>query len=297
MKDNEVFELLRGTDPLKTGSPITPARGARALTLMENIMATGAESPPSERTPVDATSTTTTVLVPRSRRRWYSAAAAGAAAAAVAVAVVLPGAGSGTALAWTPTPRAATEADAEVARQTCAMPDWTGSGPSESGARGGGAAAPAVLGPLAALDLRGNGGLAVFVDDENVVMCMLAVVDGTPQYAGGISTARSAGTSDTLSVEGAMTTGVGTNRAVSMLAGQAGSAALVEIRVAELDTITATLVDGRFAAWWPEPELGSGTSLDTPITIVSYAADGSELANIVWTAARDTTDTTRSITP
>jgi len=166
-------------------------------------------------------------------------------------------------------PRAATEADADVARQTCAMPDWTASGPSESGARGGGAPTPEALGPLAALDLRGDGGLAVFVDDENMVMCMLAVVDGTPQYAGGISTARSAEASKVLTVEGAMTTGVDSNRAVSMLAGQAGPAALVEIRVAELRTITATLVDGRFAAWWPEPELGNGTSLDTPITIVS----------------------------
>lgn len=296
MNDNEMFELLRGTDPLNLSTPITPVRGARALALMEEVMATRPKSSPSDRTPVEATSTATTILAPRSRRRWYSTAAAGVAAAAVAVAVVTPGAGTGTALAWTPSPRIATDVDADVARQTCALPDWTGSGPSETGARGDVAPAPGVLGPLAALDLRGEGGLAVFVDDVNVVMCMLTVVDGTPQFAGGMSTARSAEASNTLTVEGAMTTGIDSNRAVSMLAGLAGPAALVEIRVAELRTITATLVDGRFAAWWPEPELGSGTSLDTPITIVSYAADGSEIANIVWTAARNTTDTSRSPT-
>lgn len=294
MNDNEMFELLRGTDPLKTGVPITPAHSTQALTLMESIMTAELKSPLSERTSGDPTSTATAVFAPHSRRRWYAAAAACAAAAAVAAAVVLPGAGSGMALAWTPMPRAATEADADVARQICAAPDWTGSRPSEVDARGEVAPAPVALGPLAALDLRGNGGLAVFVDDENVVMCMLTVVGDIPQYAGGISTARSAETSNTLTVDGGMTTGIDSDRAVSMLAGQAGPAALVEIRVAGLDPITATLVDGRFAAWWPEPTQGSGTSLDTPITIVSYAADGSELANIVWTVARHTTDTPRT---
>lgn len=294
MNDNEMFELLQRIDPLNRGIPITSARSTQALTLMESIMTAGPESSSSERAPGDVTSTATTVLVPRSRRRWYSTAAAVAATAAVAVAVFLPGAGSGVALAWTPSPRAATDADADMARQTCATPDWTGPGSSEADARGEVAPAPVALGPLAALDLRGNGGLAVFVDDENVVMCMLTVVDGIPQYAGGISTARSAETSDTLTVDGGMTTGIDSDRAVSMLAGQAGPAALVEIRVSDLDPITATLVDGRFAAWWPEPTSGSGTSLDTPITIVSYAADGSELANIVWTVSRHATDAPRS---
>lgn len=297
MNDNEILELMRGTDPLSTGMPITPSHGTRALTLMDSIMATGPENSSSERTSGDFTSTATTVLASRSRRRWYSTAAAGVAAAAVAVAVVLPGAGSGTALAWTPSPRAATDVDADVARQTCAVPDWTGAGASDSGARGDVAPAPVALGPLAALDLRGNGGLAVFADDENVVMCMLAVVDGTPQFAGGISTASSGEVSDTLTVEGGMTTGINSNTAVSMLSGQAGPAALVEIRVAGLDPITATLVDGRFAAWWPEPTSDSGTSLDTPITIVAFAADGSEIASIVWTVARQTSDTSRSTTP
>lgn len=297
MNDDEMLELFRGTDPLNTGTPISPASGTQALALMESIMAAGPESSSSEQSPGDFTSTATTILASRSRRRWYSAVAAGVAAAAVAVAVVIPGAGTGTALAWTPSPRIATDVDADVARQTCALPDRTGSGPSETGARGDVAPAPGVLGPLAALDLRGNGGLAVFIDDVNVVMCMLTVVDDTPQFAGGISTARSAEASNTLTVEGGMTTGIGSNTAVSMLSGLAGPAALVEIRVADLVPITATLMDGRFAAWWPEPTLGSGTSLESPITIVSYAADGSEIASIVWTAAQKTTDTPRSTTP
>lgn len=294
MNDNEMFEHLHGIDPLKTGIHITPAHSSQALTLMESIMTAELKSPHSEHTSGDSTSMTATVFAPRSRRRWYSAAAAGIAAAAVAVAIVFPGAESSTALAWTPMPRIATDVDADVARQTCAAPGWTGARSFEDDARGDVAPAPVALGPLAALDLRGNGGLAVFIDDVNVVMCMLTVVNGTPQYAGMISNSSSGEVSETLMVDGGMTTGINSNTAVSMLVGQAGPAALVEIRVAGLDAITATLVDGRFAAWWPEPTLGSGTSLDTPITIVSYAADGSELDNYVWTVDRHTKDSPRT---
>lgn len=293
MNDDEILERLRRIDPLDRGMPITPVNSAQALTLLETIIATEPPSRNSGRGSVGSTSAAPKVLTRPSRRRWYSTAAAGAAAAAVAVAVavVLPDADGGRALAWTSVPRVATDADADVARKTCSGLDWAGSGASEAGDRGDVAPAPFALGTLAALDLRGNGGLAVFVDDENVVMCMLAVVDGTPQYAGGMSTAVAAEKSGTLTVDGGMTTGIGSDTAVSMLAGQAGTAAFVEIKVDGLDPIAATLVDGRFAAWWPEPASGSGTSLDAPITIVSYAADGSQLTSVVWTVARQTTDT------
>ena len=303
MNDNELFELLKGMDPLDTDARLTPAHSAQALTLMEKIMTAEVESPLSEPTTSDTTSTAATVFATHSRRRWYSAAAIGAAAAAVAAAVVLPGVRGSTALAWTPVPRVATEADADVARQACVAPDGTEAATAESGSRGDDAGvdtitpAPEGLGSLTALDLRGNGGLAVFNRDEKIVMCMLRVVDGTPEYAGMISTDSSGEASDTLRVDGGMTTGIGSNTAVSMLTGYAGPAAVVEIRVDGLDPITATLVDGRFAAWWPEPSSGSGTSLDGPITIASFAADGTELADIIWTGARQATDTSRSTAP
>ena len=308
MNDNELFELLQGMDPLDTDARLTPAHNAQALSLMEKIMTAKVESPLSEHTTSDTTSTATTIFATPSRRRWYSAAAIGAAAAAVAAAavaaaVVLPGVGGSTALAWTPVPRAATEADADVARQACVVPDGTDAATTKSGSRGDDARvdtitpAPEGLGSLTALDLRGNGGLAVFNRDEKIVMCMLRVVDGTTEYAGMISIDSPGKASDTLRVDGGMTTGIGSNTAVSMLTGYAGPAAVVEIRVDGLDPITATLFDGRFAAWWPEPSSGSGTSLDGPITIVSLAADGTELADIIWTGARQATDTSRITAP
>jgi hypothetical protein len=129
---------------------------------------------------------------------------------------------------------------------------------------------------------------------------MLQIVDGTPEYAGLIATGVAAQSPGTLAVEGAMTTGVGTNTAVSMVTGQASAAAQIQLDVAGLEPITATLVDGRFAAWWPGRASSSGTSLDTAITIRSFTADGTEIAALDWSSVRnasDTADGSRSATP
>lgn len=306
MNDSDMFDRLQRIDPLREGVPIMPAHSAEALTLMESIMTTELKNPPSD-TATAANTAIDTTRVPRSSRlRWYATAGV-AAVVAVVAAVVLPGtSGSSAALAWTPTPRATTEADADAARQACVAPEYS-EPQSVDGASRSGTAAPAAttpepvaLGSLAALDVRGNGGLAVFTSDDGVVMCMLQIVDGTPEYAGMIATGVADQSPGTLAVEGGMTTGVGTNTAVTMLTGQAGSAAQIQIEVAGLEPITATLVGGRFAAWWPEEESSSGTSLEGSITIRSFAADGTEIEAIDWTGARDdvdTVDTSRDVTP
>ncbi|MFM2183177.1 MAG: hypothetical protein RJB61_1471 [Actinomycetota bacterium] len=305
MNDSEIFDRLQRIDPLLEGARITPAHSAQALTLMESIMTTELESTSRDRVTAGDTAPETTGVAQRSRRRWFAPAGIGAAVAAVAVAVVLPGIGaSSTALAWTPTPRVSTESDAASARQACVVPEGTESQPGDAGGRTGNAAtepavptpAPVELGPLAALDMRGNGGLAVFAGGEGIVMCMLRVVDGTAEYAGLVSTAVLPQSPGGLTVDGVMSTYVDTPTAVTMLTGTAGSAERVEIEVAGLDAITATLVDGRFAAWWPE-NTSSDSSLDEPITIRSFAADGTEVAEFVWTLDRDTTDAPRGATP
>ena len=306
MNDSEMFDRLQRIDPLHERVHITPAHSAQALTLMERIMTTELKDPMGDH----AVTTGPVLEEPRtsrrSRHRWYAAASVGA-AAAVAAAITLPGlSGSSAALAWTPTPRAATEADADAARQACLAPEESEPQPVDVGSRGSTAVpaaptpAPVVLGSLAALDVRGSGGLAVFTSDEGVVMCMLQVVDGTPKHAGMIATGVADQSTGTLAVEGGMTTGVGTNTAVTMLTGQAGAAAQIQIDVAGLEPITATLVDGRFAAWWPEQASSSSTSLVGTITIRAFAADGTEIAALDWTGVRsasDTADGSRSFTP
>lgn len=303
MNDSDLLDRLQRIDPLRDGVRITPAHSAQALTLMESIMTTESKSSSTDRVTSSRTAIETNHTRRPTRQRWSATLGLSAAAAAVAAAIVLPGiGGSSAAMAWTPTPRAATAADGDAARQACVVPESTASQSVDAGSRSGDTEAPAApapveLGSLAALDLRGNGGLAVFTSDEGTVMCMLRLVDGEAEYAGMVITGAPAQPLDTLVVEGGMTTGVDTSTAVSMLFGQAGPAARVEINVPGLEPVTATLTDGQFAAWWPEQDPNGRSSLDGSITIRSYAADGTELDETIWTGARDETDAQRSVTP
>ena len=295
MNDDEILNRLKGIDPLNEDVHITPAQSAQALTLMESIMTLDVKNPSEARATVGDNPDQIPHRARRSRRRWYVTTGIGTAVTAAAVAAaVLPGlGGSSAALAWTPTPRATTEADGEAAREACAVPAGTGTQPVDAGSRSGETAVPAApapvpLGTLAALDMRGQGGLAVFSSGTGIVMCMLRVVDGNPVYAGKIATEASAQSSNPLSVDGGMTTGVDTDTAVSMLTGQSGTAARVEIEVPGLEVITATLVEGRFAAWWPEEPgtaTNGGSSLNGSITIRAFDATGTMLSEIDWTGA------------
>jgi hypothetical protein len=312
MTDAELLERLRRIDPLHQGVPVEPAHSARAFVLKERIMSTDLGTRPSEPLPVADPAEVGRLVAPRSRRRWFVTAGFGSAAAVVALvgAAVLPGPGRpGAALAWTAIPRAAGSADAELARQACVVPAPEPAPDEERSARASGDpapldAAPAAppltaptspdrLAPLAALDLRGQGGLAVFVDDVNTTMCLLRVIDGKLTYFG-MAVFDTAAQPDGLpAVEAGMTTGVGSDLAVSMVTGQVGPAARVELVVPGVEPITATVVKGRFAAWWPEPGTGGATSLEGSIRVRAFAADGTQLTEFDWSGGRTAREGTR----
>ena len=281
MNDNELINRLRAADPCPDAVVLQPAHSARALSLKETIMTIEVESP----------ATTGTVTTPdhapgthrfggrRSRRGWLAGTGL-AAAAAIAAVMVLPGPGStGNSFAWSPTPQAATVADTDAARQTCtAAIDASLADASAAAADGsrGESAAPAAplsieLPPLTALDLRGGSGVAVFSDGTTMGVCMLLAADGGFEFGGSSVFDLPAESSTVLAVSSFMSTALGTDRAVSLVIGTAGTADRVEVSVPGLDPITATLSDGQFAAWWPATE-------SAPVTIRSLAADGTVLA-------------------
>ena len=272
MNDDDLFHRLNRIDPLGD-APAESPHSARAMALMERI---------ASNEPLDQSHAPVAPMPLRSRptRRWFATAGIGAAAAvaAIAVAVAGPGAtGNNTVLAWTPTPRVASVADGDAARAACVIP-------SNDVATD----VPPLPATLAALDLRGNGGLAVFADDSGAAMCLVQLVDGTMQYAGMVQFgADELPTGQGLAVESVMTTGVGSGSAVSMLTGQATSADRVELVVPGLEPITATLSNGRFAAWWPESASSDVTTLTSQIVIRSYGADGTLLEEISWAGAGD----------
>jgi hypothetical protein len=278
--DDQIFNRLRAIDPCPDAVVLQPAHSARALSLKETIMTIDVESPATAGHAItpDHASGTAQFGTRRSRRGWLAGAGL-AAAAAIAAVVVLPGPGStGTSSAWSPTPQTATTADDDAARQTCTTGIDASSAEAAAVADGsrGESAAPAApptleLPPLTALDLRGGSGVAVFSDGTTMGVCMLLAADGGFEFGGSSVFHLPAEPPTDLAVSSFMSTALGTDRAVSLVIGTAGTADRVEVIVPGLDPITATLSDGQFAAWWPATDA-------SPVVIRSIAADGAVLA-------------------
>ena len=126
---------------------------------------------------------------------------------------------------------------------------------------------PTALPPLVSLDLRGNGGLAVFADKDWTMTCML-VKSGSGFEAGPIMAAPT----DHTKADGtfAVTSGSGATwgdgKSVAMVSGTAPKgAATVRLDLPGQPSATANVVDGRFSIWWFgtfDPAKGSLTALD-----------------------------------
>jgi hypothetical protein len=279
--DDQIFNRLRAIDPCPDAVVLQPAHSARALSLKETIMTIDVDSPATAGHAItpDHASGTAQFGTRRSRLGWLAGTGL-AAAAAIAAVVVLPGPGStGTSAAWSPTPQATTTADADAASETCTTAiDASMAEAAAAMADGsrGESAAPVVpstaeLPPLTALDLRGGSGVAVFSDGTTMGVCMLLAADGGFEFGGSSVFDLPAEPPTDLAVSSFMSTALGTDRAVSLVIGTAGTADRVEVSVPGLDPITATLSDGQFAAWWPAADA-------SPVVIRSIAADGTVLA-------------------
>ena len=209
----------------------------------------------------------TSSFAPRSRTPIVVGAAG--IASVVAAATVIGGVGSSSpALAWSPTPTAATAAEEAAATAACSA-DLD----SES-QRNRGDAPSFVLPPLAAIDLRGTGGLATFADENMTFTCLL-VRRGDGFERGPIVGEETGATTDAeaLAVNAATSTEWSDGRTISMITGVAPAGAnSVEVEIAGQPTATAVVTDGRFAMWW----FGSVDTLTGSVSAID--ASGAELA-------------------
>jgi hypothetical protein len=165
----------------------------------------------------------------------------------------------------------------------------TGDAVTVSGASGSGGAVPAAgsgagslgappteLPPLVSLDLRGNGGLAVFADDQWTFTCMLlSSGDGFETGPIMVSPTNDLPASDTLAIVSGSQSTWADGRSLAMVSGTAPAGATkVELTLPGQPVAQADVVGGRFSIWWFgsfDPSTGSIRALD---------ANGSELATV-----------------
>ncbi|MCU0478943.1 MAG: hypothetical protein MUE92_09425 [Chloroflexi bacterium] len=258
--DDRLQRRLRDADPLATADGPMPA-GARLDAIKEQIMLT-------EQAPVRSAL--------RPRPIGVIAVAAVALAAVLAVgALVRPGT---TALAWAPDPTAVGDADRAAAYATCTedIPFIGSGGVAPGDARPeveGAPATPAEFPPLVALELHGNGGVAILADEDQVGYCLIKrEADGDFVYGGLTLGAAAAGLPGALNVS-AMTTEF-EDVALSVVSGTApAGTSTVRIAGGAGDGGTATVTDGRFAIWIPGPIMGGAAS-----ELVALDASGTEVA-------------------
>jgi hypothetical protein len=136
---------------------------------------------------------------------------------------------------------------------------------------------PAELPPLVSLDLRGNGGLAVFADDQWTFTCMLlSSGDGFETGPIMVSPTDDVPASGTLGIVAGSQTTWADGRSLAMVSGTApAGATAVELTLPGQPVAQADVVDGRFSIWWFgsfDPSTGTLRALDakgTELSVVS----------------------------
>jgi hypothetical protein len=221
-----------------------------------------------------------TVLRGRSTRRrrsrvWLS----GAAAAVMALALTLSLAPGGSSGAWAAEPSTPTSADEEAAAAACGAPLARGLGDLESSgsastdgsrapAPGEGPVVPESLPPLAVLDIRGDGALAIYQDPTWQVTCLLAR-DGSAWVDQGISVGPGPSTSTPGVIFGSRTTWMG-GGSVAYLGGTVPPGTTkVTFDLSDGTTVQASLLGTTFAAWFP------GERSYVPGSLMTYDANSS----------------------
>jgi hypothetical protein len=274
-----------------TGKPdfndLSPDDRATATALRESFAALTLDRPVP--TPVPGR--------PTGRARWSLAAAAAAATVVAGAALLLPEAASP---AWASVPTAPTSDDVTEAVAACganlggglgtlegsgsvaAPADGStstgtfegstgGAAPSGAGADDAVPTPPTTLPPLQALDIRGTGALAVYGDAEWQISCLLYEADGTWTSGGLTVTERLDNATPGLTASSSTVRSDG--QTVSTLGGStAPGATTVTITLASGTEAEATVVDGQYVAWFPEP-IGAAAPV-----VRQFDAAGAELS-------------------
>lgn len=210
------------------------------------------------------------------RRRGHVLWLSGAAMAVVALVLTVTLTPGGSSVAWSAQPTAPTEVDREAAGEACGAPLARGLGELESSGSAAvdGAAAPAPepgesapvsLPPLAVLDIRGDGALAVYQDRTWQVACLLTR-EGGAWVDQGITVGPASSTPGAMF--GSSTAWVGGD-SVTYLGGSVPSGTTkVTFDLSDGTTVRASLLGDTFAAWFP------GDRSYVPGSLLTYGADG-----------------------
>ena len=206
--------------------------------------------------------------------------------------------------AWSATPRAVTAADETRARQACSAtpsvalaashgslwmprPNTTPNEPTN--------VAPAESIPpaseslsVATFDYRGTGGVAVFTNAQQMTTCILSTnPDGTltgTRFIDAISPGFTVPDGE-MALTSRLSVSFDDGKEFTVIAGTAPPAAnTVTFTGDGIETTTALVTDGRFAAWWPTasiPTTGVVQSFDTNgdalLSVESLAPDGAPI--------------------
>lgn len=255
---------------------LSPIQRRRADAMLEGIIATPV-SP--ECAPVDAR---------RQRRFARKVIWVPVAAAAVAVGgIAFPGlGGSGTAYAsWTATPSAVAARDLEVVTQACRD--------KVAGPRNGGIAFDAATIPVAIAERRGDFVAVLFHQDnpDYSVSCVATNRPGSSDVDGLAAAAGGSGGPALVPPAGRITPiGVsqfGDQPPASFTNGAAGAGVVGVTIHAGPQVVTATVKNGRYAAWWPGKAFADGplqpSGQGGPVVILTYdvtLTDGTTQTNV-----------------
>ena len=206
---------------------------------------------------------------------WLS----GAAVAVVALVLTVMLAPGGSSVAWSAVPTAPTAGDREAAAAVCGAPLARGLGELESsgGASVDGAPAPAPapepgeiapesLPPLAVLDIRGDGALAVYQNRTWQVACLLTREAGA-WVDQGITVGPGPGTSTPGAIFGSSTAWAGGDFVAYLGGSVPPGTTKVTFDLSDGTTVRASLVGDTFAAWFP------GDRSYVPGSLLTYGAD------------------------
>ena len=202
--------------------------------------------------------------------------------------------------AWSPTPRAVTAADETRARQACSATPTAPVGPSHGSfwlprpntTPNEPTNAPAESIPpaseslsVATFDFRGTGGVAVFTDAQQMTTCLLSTnPDGTltgTLFIGQISPGFTVPEGQ-MALTSRLSVTFDDGKEFTIIAGIAPAGAnTVTFTGNSVETTTAYVTDGRFAAWWPTASIPTSGLVqafdkhgDVLLSVASLAPDG-----------------------
>jgi hypothetical protein len=215
---------------------------------------------------------------PATRRRapvWL----AGAAAAVLALALTVTLAPGGSTAAWAAEPTTPTSGDRAAAATACGAPlarglgdlEWSGGATADgalASAPGAGPTVPQSLPPLAVLDIRGDGALAIYQNPTWQVTCLLAR-EGDLWVDQGISVGPGPGASTPGVVFGSRTSWIGGDSVAYLGGSVPPGTTKVTFDLSDGTTVQASLMGTTFAAWFP------GERNYVPASLVTYDANNS----------------------